>query len=86
MASFYLSRPAARDPISAPATARVLSELGPPAVPAMAVLLARRKAALKLAALERIRRRLRGDRDDLVPSLETQVVDFPLVPIGRAQE
>jgi tetraprenyl-beta-curcumene synthase len=86
MASFYLSRPAARDPISAPATARVLSELGASAVPAMAVLLARRKVARKLAAFRRIRRRLRGDRCDLVPPLETQVVDFPLVPIGRAQE
>jgi tetraprenyl-beta-curcumene synthase len=86
MASFYLSRPAARDPVSAPATARVLSELGPPAVPAMAVLLARRKVARALAALRRARRRVRGDRADLIPSLETQVVDFPLVPIGRAQE
>ena len=86
MASFYLSRPAARDPLSAPATARVLSELGPPAVPAMAVLLARRKVARALIALKRLRGRVHGDRADLIPSLETQVVDFPLVPIGRAQE
>jgi tetraprenyl-beta-curcumene synthase len=86
MASFYLSRPAARDPISAPATARVLLELGSAAAPAMAALRARRRVAHKLAALKRIRRRLRGDRGGLVPPLETQVVDFPLVPIGRAQE
>jgi tetraprenyl-beta-curcumene synthase len=86
MASFYLSRPAARDPVSTPATARVLSELGPPAIPAMAVLRARRKVARALAVLKCVRCRLREDRADLIPPLETQVVDFPLVPIGRAQE
>jgi tetraprenyl-beta-curcumene synthase len=48
MASFYLSRPAARAPAAAAATARVLATLGPSAKPAMAVLGAR--AALRAAS------------------------------------
>jgi tetraprenyl-beta-curcumene synthase len=86
MASFYLSRPAATDTVNGPATARVLRELGPPAMPAMAVLLARRRVARALGAPKRARYRRGGGRTDLIPSLETQVVDFPLVPIGRAEE
>jgi tetraprenyl-beta-curcumene synthase len=86
MASFYLARPAAQDPGGAPATAQVLSELGAPAVPAMAVLKTRREVARALALLRRVSRRPHGDGIDLIPSLETQVVDFPLVPVGRAQE
>jgi tetraprenyl-beta-curcumene synthase len=86
MASFYLSRPAARDPANGPATARVLHELGPAATPTMAVLSARRRVARVLAAIKRITGRIRGDRADLIPRLETQVVDFPLVPIGRTEE
>jgi tetraprenyl-beta-curcumene synthase len=86
MASFYLSRPAARGPANGPATARILSELGSPAVPAMAILSTRRRVARALSELNRIRQRPRRPRTDLIPSLETQVVDFPLVPIGRTEE
>jgi hypothetical protein len=42
MASFYLSRPAARASGSLPATEQVLAAIGAPAAPAMAVLRARR--------------------------------------------
>jgi tetraprenyl-beta-curcumene synthase len=86
MTSFYLSRPAARGPANGPATARVLSELGPAATPTMAVLSARRRVAHALGAFKRLAHRVRGDRADLIPKLETQVVDFPLVPIGRTEE
>jgi tetraprenyl-beta-curcumene synthase len=48
MASFYLSRPAARAPSAAAATARVLATLGPSARPAMVILGAR--AALRGAS------------------------------------
>lgn len=86
MSSFYLSRPAARDPLSAAATARVLEELGSAARPAMAVLSARRRAARSIAPIGRLKGSHRGNRTVLIPSLETQVVDFPLVPIGSAEE
>jgi tetraprenyl-beta-curcumene synthase len=86
MSSFYLSRPVARGAVNGPATQRVLAELGPSARPAMAVLLTRRRLARALAWLRQARRLSRPGPIDLIPTLETQVVDFPLVPIGSAEE
>jgi tetraprenyl-beta-curcumene synthase len=86
MTSFYLSAPSASSPAALPATAEVLEQMGDLATPTMAVLRARR-------AVERLRSDARAQQSRPWPprrdaarrrteghlSLETQVLDFPLV-------
>jgi tetraprenyl-beta-curcumene synthase len=76
MTSFYLSDPAASTPASIHVAEAILAQMGPLATPTMAVLHARRR-------VERIRSSGGGaaapTRGEAHLTLETQVLDFPLV-------
>jgi tetraprenyl-beta-curcumene synthase len=81
MASFYLSDPAAALPASAPAAQAVLAQMSPLARPTMAVLRARRRVKRRRSSSKQ-RATAAPGRGEAQLTLETQVLDFPLVRRG----